>query len=156
MKKKFFKFTRPYVFVPMCADYLHHGHINILQKASRYGNVIVGLMSDKAITTYKANKSFLNFNNRKKIVKSIKYVKSVLTLQRLDFITATKKYKFDYVLHGDDWKKGPQAPQRKGLIEIMKNWKGKVIDVKYTKNISSTIIRKKIKNERSYRKNLRS
>ena len=103
MKKKiFFKFTRPYVFVPMCADYLHHGHINILQKASRYGNVIVGLMSDKAITTYKANKSFLNFNNRKKIVQSIKYVKSVLTLKRLDFITATKKYKFDYVLHGDD------------------------------------------------------
>ena len=74
-------------------------------------------MSDKAITTYKANKSFLNFNNRKKIVKSIKYVKSVLTLQRLDFITATKKYKFDYVLHGDDWKKDLKHLKEKVLLK---------------------------------------
>jgi phosphoenolpyruvate phosphomutase len=156
MKKKYFKLSRPYVFVPMCADYLHHGHINILQKASKYGNVIVGLMTDKAITNYKSNKSFLNFNNRKKIVISIKYVKRVLTVKRLDFVSIAKKYKFDYVLHGDDWKKGTQASKRKALINVMKNWKGKVVDVKYTKNISSTLIRKKIKNDRSYKKNLKS
>lgn len=156
MKKKYFKFPRPYVFVPMCADYLHHGHVNILQKANKYGNVIVGLMTDKAIANYKSSKCFLNFKNRKKIVVSIKYVKRVITLKSLDFMTVAKKYKFDYVLHGDDWKTGTQAPHRKGLINIMKSWKGKVIDVKYTKNISSTLIKKKIKIERSYKKNLKS
>ena len=58
-------------------------------------------------------------------------------------IQFTKKYKFDYVVHGDDWKKGPQAEGRNKLITIMKSWKGKVLDVPYTKGISSTKIKAK-------------
>ena len=55
MKKKrnIFPFKRPYVYVPMCIDYLHHGHINILMKAKKFGKVIVGLMDDKSIFSYK-------------------------------------------------------------------------------------------------------
>ena len=43
------KIRRPLVFVPMAADLIHHGHINILLKAKKYGTVIVGLMTDKGI-----------------------------------------------------------------------------------------------------------
>ena len=47
------KIGRPLAFVPMCLDPLHHGHINIIRKAKEYGNVIVGLMTDKAMMSYK-------------------------------------------------------------------------------------------------------
>ena len=41
------------VFVPMACDLIHEGHINILENASRHGDVVVGLLTDKAIGTYK-------------------------------------------------------------------------------------------------------
>ena len=46
------------VFVPMAVDLFHHGHINILVKAKKYGTVIVGLMTDNGIKKYK--KDFIN------------------------------------------------------------------------------------------------
>ena len=58
-----------------------------------------------------------------------------------DFSKLAKRYKCEFVVHGDDWKKGLQAKYRKKLIATMKEWKGKVIDLPYTKKISSTIIK---------------
>ena len=52
-KRNIFKFKRPYVFVPMCIDIFHHGHINLLVKSKKLGNVIVGLMTDEGIKSYK-------------------------------------------------------------------------------------------------------
>ena len=54
---------RPLVFLPMAVDLLHHGHIRILNKASKYGSVVVGLMTDKALEAYKG-KPFLNYKER--------------------------------------------------------------------------------------------
>ena len=51
-----------------------------------------------------------------------------------------EKYKFEYFLHGDDWKSNIQSDSRNKLIEVMKNWGGVVIDVPYTKGISSSQI----------------
>ena len=41
------------VYLGMCADIVHHGHINIIKEASRLGLVTIGLLTDKAIATYK-------------------------------------------------------------------------------------------------------
>ena len=49
---------RRLVFVPMSADFLHFGHINLLLKANKYGKVVVGLMTDKGINSYKKKKPF--------------------------------------------------------------------------------------------------
>ena len=57
-----------------------------------------------------------------------------------------RKYQFEYVVHGDDWKNGPEAESRKKLKKVMQEWNGKVIDIEYTKRISSSIIKKKLKN----------
>ena len=65
-KRNFFPFKRPHVFVPMCIDFLHHGHINILIKAKKYGKTIVGLMTDKAILSYKKKNQLLNSEIEKK------------------------------------------------------------------------------------------
>ena len=99
MKKKrnTFPFKRPYFFVPMCIDYLHHGHINILIKAKKFGKVIVGLMVDKSIFSYKKKKPIIKFANRKKIIESLKIVDFVMPLRALNYPKEAAKYKFDCV-----------------------------------------------------------
>jgi len=144
-KKIFFQFPRPYVFVPMALDFLHHGHINILIKAKKYGNVIVGLMTDHGIKSYKGRKPIISFKNRIKILNHINMISFILPLPGLKYVQVAKKFKFDFFVHGSDWKKNVQSEQRKKLKKIMKNWGGKVIDIPYTKNISSSKIRKLLK-----------
>lgn len=144
-KKIDIKLKRPHVFVPMSADVIHHGHINILKKSKKYGTLIVGLMTDKGIKSYKKKFPVMCYKERKIILESIKYVDLIIPIPGLKYVTFAKKYKFNFFIHGDDWKKGPQSYQRSCLIKIMREWKGKVIDIKYTRNISSSKIKKKLK-----------
>ena len=142
--KTFFKLQRPYVFVPMCADFFHYGHVKILIKAQKYGSIIVGLMTDAGIKSYKKKNPFFNFNQRKKILEELKCVKKIIPLNGLVFAKTAKKYQIDYFVHGDDWKKGPQSKARLSLIKAMREWNGKVIEFKYTENVSSTKIKKNL------------
>jgi len=135
---------RSIVYCGMTGDIIHHGHINILKIASNYGDVILGLLTDKAVSKYK-NKTTLKYNNRKSVLQSIKYVKKVIPQRTLDYSQNLKKIKPDYVIHGNDWKKGVQKNTRDKVIKLLKNWNGKLIEPKYTKNISSSIIKKKLK-----------
>ncbi len=145
-KRNFSNIKRPYVLVPMCLDFFHHGHVNILKKSSKYGSIILGLITDKGVLSYKKKKPANNFSARKKIAMMIKGVQKIIPIPKLNsYITLTQKYKFEFIVHGDDWKKGPQSSFRKKLIKITKQWNGKVIDIPYTKNISSSIIKKKFK-----------
>ena len=137
---------RPLVFVPMAVDLLHHGHIRILNKASKYGTVVVGLMTDKGLITYKG-KPLLNYKQRKEIISQIKTVDYVIPLNGLHFLEIAEKLKIDYFIHGTDWKKGPQRNVRDQLIKKVKIWGGRVIEIPYTKNISSTKIKKLIYNQ---------
>jgi len=129
----------------MSADFLHHGHTNLLKKASKLGKVIVGLMTDKGIKSYKKKYPLISYQDRKKLVSSIKFVKKIIPINGLEYVKTAKKFKFDYFVHGDDWKKGVQSSERKKLIIAMKLWKGKVKDFKYTKKISSSLIKKNTK-----------
>tara|TARA_Y100000590_G_C15103011_1_gene781993 strand:- start:28 stop:459 length:432 start_codon:yes stop_codon:yes gene_type:complete len=138
------KIKRPIVFVPMTADLFHHGHINILLKAQKYGKVIVGLMTDKGILSYKKKKPLISYKNRLKILNQIKCIDKIIPLNGLKYTKFASHYKFEYFVHGDDWKKNIQSNQRKKLIVLMKKWKGKVIEVPYTKGISSSKIRNKL------------
>lgn len=141
------KLKRPHVFVPMSADIIHHGHINILKKSKKYGSLIVGLMTDKGIKSYKKKLPFMRYKERKIILESIKYVDLIIPIPGLKYLKFAKKYKFNFFIHGDDWKKGPQSYQRSCLIKTMREWKGKVVDIKYTKNISSSKLKKKLKKD---------
>ena len=136
MKKKI-------VYVGLSADILHEGHINILKTANSYGDVYVGLLTDAAIASYK-NIPYLDFEKRKIIIENIKYVKKVIPQNSLDYVKNLKSIKPDYVVHGDDWKSGVQKKTRQRVIQTLKKWSGQLIVPKYTKNISSTLIKKKI------------
>ena len=137
------KNLRKKVYVGMSADVIHEGHINILKTANKLGDVIVGLLTDTAIASYK-NIPYLNFKRRKIIIQNIKYVKKVIPQDTLDYVKNIQLTKPDYVVHGDDWRSGVQKKTRERVIKVLKKWGGKLVEPKYTKNISSTIIKNKI------------
>jgi len=132
------------VYVALAADILHEGHMNILKIASKYGKVIVGLLTDQAISSYK-NTPYLNFRQRYSVIKNIKYVDNIIPQKTLDYKKNLKLVKPNYVVHGNDWKRGIQKEIRQDVLKTIKKWNGKLIEPKYTKNISSTIIKEKIK-----------
>ena len=133
------------VYVGLSADILHKGHINILKTASSYGDVYVGLLTDQAIASYK-NIPYLDYEKRKVVIENIKYVKKVIPQKTLDYVENLNLIKPDYVVHGDDWKVGVQKKTRERVIKVLKKWSGKLIEPKYTKDISSTIIKKEVAN----------
>ena len=128
----------------MSADLIHPGHLNIIKEAQKYGYLIVGLLTDKAIGSYK-RLPYLNFEQRKTIIEAIKGVEEVVPQDTLDYTSNLKKIRPDYVVHGDDWKTGIQQKTRNKVIEVLKEWDGKLIDVPYTKGISSTQLNTNIK-----------
>jgi phosphoenolpyruvate phosphomutase len=135
--------SRKKVYVGLSADIIHEGHINILKKANSFGDVTVGLLTDDAISSYK-NIPYLDYKRRKIIIQNIQYVKKVIPQNTLDYVSNLKLLKPDFVVHGNDWKTGVQKKTRDRVIKTLKKWSGKLIEPKYTKDISSTIIKNKI------------
>ena len=134
---------RKTVYVGLSADIMHEGHINILKIANSYGDVIVGLLTDQAIASYK-NIPYLDYKKRKVVIENMKYVKKVIPQKTLDYVENLKLIRPDYVVHGDDWKSGVQKKTRERVVSTLKKWSGKLIEPKYTKNISYTSIKNKI------------
>ncbi len=133
------------VYIAMSADIIHNGHINIIKEGLKYGDVIIGLLTDKAIASYK-RMPLLSFEERKAIFENIKGVKEVVSQDTLDYKNNLEKIKPDYVVHGDDWRTGVQRNIRQNVIEILKKWDGKLIEVPYTKDISSTTLEMEARN----------
>lgn len=137
MKKKI-------VYVGLSADILHEAHINLLKFANKFGEVTVGLLTDKAIASYK-RLPHLNYKQRYQIVKHIKFVKNVIPQETLDYTKNLNLLKPDFVVHGDDWKVGVQNETRAKVIKELKKWSGKLIEKPYAKNISSSQIKEEIR-----------
>ena len=131
------------VYVGLAADILHKGHINILKVAASLGNVTVGLLTDSAIATYKKF-PHLDYKQREIVIKNIKYVKKVIPQNTLDYRKNLIKLKPNFVVHGNDWKSGIQKKTRQDVITTLRKCSGKLIEPKYTQNISSSQIKKKI------------
>ena len=125
----------------MSADILHKGHINIINQASALGQVTVGVLTDKAIASYKRI-PYMKFEDRCLLVKSIKGVENVVAQKTLDYSDNLNILKPDFVVHGDDWKTGIQSKVRKDVIKLISKWGGKVIDIPYTADVSSTMLQK--------------
>ena len=132
------------VYVGLSADLIHPGHLNIISEARKLGYVIVGLLTDSAIASYK-RLPFLNYEQRKIIVENLKGVSEVVPQRTLDYTDNLRKYKPDFVVHGDDWKTGIQKQTREKVLEVLKEWGGKLKEVSYTKGISSTKLNENIK-----------
>lgn len=132
------------VYIGMSADLVHPGHLNVIEKGRELGRVIIGLLTDKAIASYK-RVPYLSFEQRKIIVENIKGVSEVISQNTLDYTENLRKIQPDYVVHGDDWVNGVQQKTRNQVIEVLKEWGGQLVEVVYTSDISSTKIQKAIK-----------
>lgn len=125
------------VYVPMAVDFLHPGHLNIIKVSAELGQVIVGLFTDEAIASYK-RLPFMNYEQRKAVIESIKGVHSVVPQEVKDYEPNLRKYKPDYMVHGTDWLEGPLKIVRDKAIKVMSEWGGKVVEPEYTQGVSSS------------------
>ena len=125
------------VYIGMSADLIHQGHLNIIAEGKKLGKVIIGLLTDEAISSYN-RLPLIGFNERKIIVANLKGVAKVIPQKTLNYIPNLLKFKPDYVVHGDDWKAGVQKEVRQQVIDTLAIWGGKLVEPKYTAGVSST------------------
>ena len=135
------------VYVPMAADILHPGHINIIKTAAKYGRVMVGLFSDEAIRSYKPE-PYMSFEQRKIVLEALKDVAIVVKQDTKDYADNLLRYQPEYMVHGTDWRSGPLAEVRQKAIDLMATWGGQVIEPEYTAGVSSSELKKKAKDGR--------
>ena len=132
------------VYVALSADLIHPGHLNIINEARKHGRVIVGLLTDRAIASYK-RLPFLSYEQRKIVVENLKGVAEVIPQETLDYVPNLRKIKPDVVVHGDDWRTGVQKETREQVIQTLQEWGGQLIEPKYTEGISSTLLHAELK-----------
>ena len=131
------------VYVGMSADIIHKGHINLLNEAAKYGKVVVGLLTDEAIESYK-REPIINYDNRYIVISNLRQVDKVIKQETHDYTDNILTLRPDYVVHGDDWIQG-QTEIRGKVISTLTEIGGELIEVPYTQGISTTEIIGKIK-----------
>src|SRR6478735_4957758 len=99
------------VYIGMSADLIHPGHLNVIEEGRKLGRVVIGLLTDKAIASYK-RVPYLNYEQRKKVIENINGVTEVLPQETLDYTANLRRIKPKYVVHGDDWQTGVQKATR--------------------------------------------
>ena len=128
---------REKVYIAMAADVIHQAHINIINEGHKYGDVIIGVITDEAIASYK-RVPILDYESRKSIFENIKNVTQVVKQDTLEYTKNLENIKPNYVLHGDDWKSGVQSIVREKVIETLKQWGGELIEIPYSKGVSTS------------------
>lgn len=119
-------------------DLLHVGHINLLKRAKALGDYLIVAISTDKFNAIKHKQAFYLFEDRKKILESIKYVDKVIPENNWkQKVRDIKKYKVDVFVIGDDWK---------GKFDKLKEY-CEVVYLPRTSNISSTSIKGKLKND---------
>ena len=133
------------IYVPMGADIIHSGHLNIINNAKKYGKIIIGLFTDSAIAEYKSL-PLINYEQRFEIIKNIKGIDKIVKQDTWDYSKNLNKIKPDFLIHGDDWKTGIQKKTRAKIIKTLKKWHGRLIEIPYTSEPSISKNQEKIKN----------
>lgn len=121
------------VYTCFCTDVIHEGHLNILRKANKYGEVIVGILSDASMIKFNRFPT-ISIEERKKIVEDTGLVKSVVIQNEIMYDQVIAGIKPDFVIHGDNWCEGPERAIRQNVIDNLKKYGGELIEVGYTYN----------------------
>lgn len=132
------------VYIGMSADLIHPGHLNIIKKGKSLGRVVVGLLTDEAIASYK-RVPYLTYEQRKEIIENIRDVSDVVPQTTLDYEANLRQLKPAFVVHGDDWQTGVQQATRQKVMAVLGEWGGELVEVPYTTGISSTMLQKSVK-----------
>lgn len=122
-------------------DMFHIGHLNILKRAKEHCDyLIVGVSTDEVVQSYKHHLPVIPYEQRAEIVKAIRYVDEVVPQTSMDKMEAFKKYKFNVLFHGSDWK---DSEMYNKIIDDFKKVGVDVVFLPHTEGISTTLIREK-------------
>ena len=117
-----------------CFDIFHYGHLNILKKSKELCNyLIVGVSTDELIEKEKGKRPVIPFNERVKVIESIKYVDQVIPQTDKNKQKIVDEYEIDAISVGDDWK--GRYPKVTCAMEYFP----------YTASVSSTILKEALK-----------
>ena len=121
------------VYTCFCTDVIHDGHLNIVEEAHRHGKVIIGALSDAALIRYNRFPT-KTLEERIKMYKDMDGVDDVIVQDSIMYDDVIKRLKPDYVVHGDNWKEGPEAAIRQNVLGCLAEYGGELIEVGYTFN----------------------
>lgn len=123
----------PVVYTALGTDVIHEGHLNILKHAQEYGTVIVGALSDKALIRYSRFPT-VSQEERVKLYESLEGVSRVIIQDDYLYDDVIATLKPDYVVHGDNWKNGPERAIRNNIEGLLATYGGTLIEVPYTRS----------------------
>lgn len=121
------------VYMCFSTDMLHSGHIAIIRKAEKLGRLIIGVLSDEAVVSYKRF-PLMPFDERKTMFENIAGVYKVVEQKTLSYKENLEKYHPDYVVHGDDWVTGFQKPIRDEVCCVLASYGGQLVEYPYSKD----------------------
>lgn len=121
------------VYTCFCTDVIHEGHLNIIHRAREYGEVIVGVLSDRAMIRFNRFPT-VSFEERVGLVRELEGVSRVVVQDEIAYDEVIRQIHPDYVIHGDNWISGPMKAVRDQVEAALRAYGGEIIDVPYTYN----------------------
>lgn len=119
------------VYTCFCTDIIHEGHLNIIKVAQSYGQVIVGVLNDVSMVRFNRFPT-ISFEERIHMIESIKGVTRVVVQEDIMYDDILMNLRPDYVIHGDNWKVGPEKVIRDNVVKNLEKYGGQLIEVPYT------------------------
>ena len=136
------------VYMSFSTDFLHSGHIAIINKAARLGKLMIGILDDETVSSYKKY-PLLPQEERKSMIGSIEGVSVVVDQNSLSYKENIEKYKPTYVVHGDNWVEGYQKPIREEVINLLNEYGGQLVEYPYASDEKFVELEKRTKAELS-------
>ena len=133
VKSKLAEIEKRTVYMCFSTDLVHGGHIAIIKKAQRLGKLIIGVLSDEAVASYKRF-PLIPYSERKVIFENIAGVYKVVEQKTLSYKQNLEAYHPTYVVHGDDWTIGIQKAIRDEVTSVLATYGGKLVEYPYTKD----------------------
>lgn len=121
------------VYMCFSTDIIHGGHIAIIKKAQRLGRLIIGVLSDEAVSSYK-RLPLVPAAERKRLFENIAGVYKVVDQNTLSYKENLAALRPSYVVHGDDWRHGFQKPIRDEVVSILASYGGKLVEFPYSRD----------------------
>lgn len=136
------------VYMCFSTDMIHSGHVAIIKKAAHLGKLIIGVLSDEAVISYKRF-PLMPFEERKTMFENIEGVFSVVEQKTLSYKSNIEKYKPTYVVHGDDWREGFQKPVRDEVVSSLATYGGILVEYPYSNDPKYKLIENRARSELS-------
>lgn len=121
------------VYTCFCTDVIHEGHLNILRKAKKYGNVVVGVLADEAMIRFNRFPT-ISLEERISLVKNTELADQIIIQKDIMYDEVIRSEQPDYVIHGDNWKEGPERIIRENVLYNLEKYGGQLIEAPYTYN----------------------